>query len=298
MEKQTEYYLLNKIQDDLFSRYFDAMKYLKIPEYEKRNDDTNLPVNPVNRKYLLNEANILGEWNTNNMPMVYHKLHEIRLGLYSIKMMDILGITNEYWRQQIFAGFSTHDNGKYLLMGPNSSFPINANLNFEEREREIIQYHTSVEKGFVTRDMGDDVAYMRENHHKNQTTSEPYPKKSVILYTPERIFATELLSIMDFYDSATTRIDSRTEKDNGKIGEFSTFEKAKRKLEEEYGELELRYEGEKFPNINMKGIDFMELMYKEKIFKNSDPWFITPLKLISKELAHEAQLETRLNPFR
>ncbi len=140
MEKEKEYFILKGIEQDLFSKYVTAMNELKIPESKK----TNLQTNQVNTHSLINEAYFLGEWNTVDIPMVYHKLHELRLGLYSIEMMDVLGITDEYWRQQIFAGFSTHDNGKYLLMGPNSSFPINANKSFEEREKEAIQFHTSV----------------------------------------------------------------------------------------------------------------------------------------------------------
>ncbi len=144
--------------------------------------------------------------------------------------------------------------------------------------------------------MGDNVAYMRENHHKYQ--SKPYPKKSVILYTPEREFATKILSILDFYDSAITRIDKDKKKTKQTQEEFTSYQEARIKLEEEYRNLEIEYNKDKFPKLRMKGQEFIDLMYNEKIFRNKDYWWITPMKLISKELGHEVELETRLNPFR
>ncbi len=108
---------------------------------------------------------------------------------------------------------------------------------------------------------------MQRHHYYRK--NNPYPDSFNVRETPEIKILAQILGIIDYYDAASTRINSRTQ--TSKIeaffgGGFQSQKRIKQGFIEEYAEQHLSYNGKWFRHINITGKEFIEGMYKLKIF--------------------------------
>ena len=96
------------IDDELRTKALECMVYLEIPDYEKKPD--NKPVHPINKQHLFQEISFLAD--SSRKIAVDHHWHCMRLGIYSVMLMDYFGLENKEWRQKIFSAYFTHDADK------------------------------------------------------------------------------------------------------------------------------------------------------------------------------------------
>ena len=257
-----------QLEEGLREKVLKAMDYLEIPLYEKRNDGSNLPVHPINQTHLCREMKYSDDASKNAFnPFMLQALHEMRVGLYAVLLINHLKITDKEWKHNMFAAYLCHDYGKDLIIGPNDCFPINVNHKFGSREETLVKNHVSLDiaLGNVFNPI---VTSIIERHHYYRK-HDPYPKKPKTLETPEVKYLAQMLGIVDFYDAASTRINRRTQQSLlGKIlgRKFQSQRSIRNMLFDEYGDQQLSYQGKHLPHAEKTGRQFIEEMYAHRIF--------------------------------
>lgn len=264
-----------RLEDGLREKICEAMNYLEIPSYEKMSDGSNLPVHPINRAHLLREIEYFSDMQRNaktgSDSLMAQALHKMRVGLYAVLLINYLSIANKEWKHNMFAAYLCHDYGKDLIIGSNDCFPINANREFGSREAELVKLHVSVDAA-LGNVFNPIVTSIIERHHYYRKHN-PYPEKPNLPETPEVKYLAQMLGIVDFYDAASTRINSRTQQsrldkilENVLGSKFQSQKSIRAMLIDEYDEQQLSYHGEHLPHAEKTGRQFIEEMYTHGIF--------------------------------
>lgn len=259
--------IFEKISESLVSHLAEAINYLEIPDYKKKEGSIE-PVHPINKASLLGTLN-LRRWEKYKK-LVLQEWHTIRVGLYSVLLMDHLGIKDIEWRHNLFAAYLCHDTGKGLIMGPHDAFPINVYNDFGKKEMKEMKMHIDINLlGTVFNPI---VTAVIERHHYYRKTY-PYPINPSGEETPEVKYLAQMLGIIDFYDSASTRINSRTQlslldKLAGK--KLSSQKNILKEIVKEYGEQRLSYSWQFLPYYDGSGEEFITELYSSKIFGRRD----------------------------
>ena len=100
----------------------------------------------------------------------------------------------------------------------------------------------------------------------------------------EVIFLSKVLAIIDFHDSISVRRNTKWSKD-GKTPVRPSSEQARESLLKEYADLDLRYQGDKFPEFYGDGIRLIHDFYEAGIFGKRNPLnpFPEPYSFIYKK---------------
>lgn len=261
----------------LESRVEEAFNYLGLPDYKERGDGK--PTSQINKSYLSLAMHMLENLKFQDKFLPQLNLgdtypHSLRSFLYSIALGTFLGFPTE----ELFQGFSTaamfHDIGKYCTIRREKKRRC-----FSDEDKENMEGHpqASVDICIVT----DAIVHgIIERHHFWQ--KEPYPKKEKLTTssTQEVIYLSKLLAIIDFYDSDSTRINSRTKRSwihkLLRIRKLPPQEQVREEINSEYGDLQLEYNGESLPKIDCKTEELVTELYDSGVFGADDP--LTPFR--------------------
>lgn len=251
---------LKSTQAKLEKRLESAMDYLEIPSHH---DEESGWIPKINKENLW--GTIKNPGSESNAEQISQLMHEMRVGLYSVLLMDYLGIKNKGWRHQMFTAYLCHDAGKDFVMGPGDGFPINTLKpeDFGKEQAEAMNMHVNPE--LFCFDYGPVVDVIVEGHH-HYRKNKPYPEKLTLEETPETKLLTQNLLALDIFDAASTRKNERT---NYRLLEKSEVKKL---LIEEFGEQKLIYNGYAFPKMEKTGKEFVEELYSAKILGRENPF--------------------------
>lgn len=249
--------------------------YLEIPRKEETEGyldkcnnrlDENLPYNPdlVHKPNIKDISQNLLILSCINMETYTHSL---RCALYSVRVMDFLNIKDKQQRSDFFTSSLFHDIGKCCVIGNEIG------REFKEEDIEKIKsHHSDISAEIMRRNFGENIAGIVERHHKYQ--KNPYPKILRISETPEIRFYSKLLALIDFNDSASTRLNGKylpsfiwkfLKKMNIKNPPISK-KKVKNLVIEEYGNQNLDYE-----SININEKELIDDLFQVKIFGVDNP---------------------------
>lgn len=251
----------DQLDSELRKKVKEAMDHIGIPFYQKRLDGSNLPVYPINQDHLLVKIEPL----SSNPFLTFQAWHSLRIGLYSFLLINYLGIKSKEWRHNMFAAYLTHDYGKSMIMGTNDCFPINVNHKFGLDEKLAIKLHVAL--NVIGEVFNPTVTSIIERHHYYQKHNS-YSRFPQTPETPEVKILAQILGIVDFYDAASSRINNRTQISTlDKIlgNKFQSQRNIKKMLIDDYGDLQLSYNGENFPKVDKTGQEFIEEMYYHQI---------------------------------
>lgn len=128
--------------------------------------------------------------------------HMLRVALTSLKIGKVFELSKELLRP-LFIASALHDIGKVKVY----SNPDYANKRYEDYQ-EAMRNHPVFAVQNLRGRVDDSVLEIIERHHCFQR--DAYPNSFTSENNQQSIFLAQLLSIADFYDSASTRANSRT----------------------------------------------------------------------------------------
>lgn len=231
-----------------------ALDYLEIPKYEKGPDSR--PINPINKEHLWQSLDCFAR--------IFEKteqyLHSVRIGLYSIPVMDFLGINDKEWRKKFFTASLDHDEAKCDVFEI-----VDKKSGFTEEDSERMKLH--VKYDLILSYFGKDVKAIIERHHFYRPNG--YPKNPESKESPEIKILSQCLGVMDSHDAARNRKNTRTNLsiwDRLNRRKLPSPETVRKELIKEYGELKMDYNGNILPKTEMSGKEFINIMYNANIF--------------------------------
>lgn len=269
-EKQEFLKKVNKPENitRLEERIHEAYDYLKIPlSKERENVDRmvlpDLEICKQNIDREISKFYVFAYVAENPKEMYETYENSARAALYSIKTSEFLGFNDEY-KQKFFIASLLHDIGKYRV------FNMSDKESFDPAKNPEMKEHPLYGADF-TESLGKDISAIIAMHHSFQPNG--YKPNLQIEETEEAVYLSKLLAIIDCYDAASTR-------KNGKLLGFAdkmlfrklpSKDKVRKSLLRAYGDLDLKYSGDKLPQSDMKGDFLINLLYKHDIFGNENP---------------------------
>ncbi|MDP2628991.1 MAG: hypothetical protein Q8P15_03800 [Nanoarchaeota archaeon] len=232
----------------------EIFDYLEIPEYEKKSDGSNEPVYPINRRHLMEQGDIFNSYSI-RFKKPNQTLHSLRIGLYSIPVMNFLGIKDKEWRKKFFAASLCHDEAKSFVEDI-----VDKEKEFTERDMDKMKNHVDYYRIYGSQD--EDVKAVIERHHYYRLMNS-YPENPESRETPEIKYCSSRIGILDTHDAAATR------KINGL--NVADTNKVKQVLMRDYAKLDMSYNGDVFPKTEMNGAEFIFQMYDSHIFGRGNP---------------------------
>lgn len=204
--------------------------------------------------------------------------HVGRVSLYCSAIADFLGFYREEYkpaRENLVLAAMGHDFGKLFpdilpLTAPGRVFTPADRLAMEEHVVNSLTFQTELK-----------VSGIIGLHHNWQ--SRPYKPAGLegALEDPEVVALSKLLGITDFVDSAATRRNTRFQTTKNLL----TWGQVRAVVKEEYGQLEIRYAGDKLPSLNFSGGELISSLFDAGIFGRKDQLnpFPSPYSFIWRE---------------
>ncbi len=238
---------------------------------------------PRNRTYQVGKERIKLSRNYWNSDRTWHDFsadrtcyvtyfHMVRVALHFFDVLNFLGANREWKKHALIAGVE-HDTGKIIAFNPH-----NHDKRYPEYKKHLRQ-HSRISADFVA-PYDPIAAAIIERSHIHQP--DPYPKELKYPQTPEVDFTSKVLAIVDFYDSASTRQNSRIKSSFSKRveewaktkGRHSLFLPTKADVKKallEERNFDMTYLGDKLPKITHHSAGFIEMLYAHRVLGHANP---------------------------
>ncbi len=265
-----------KIFNNLSNRIYETGVYFGLPEwFEIKYEGASRY--PLFGEHLRHFGDGIDEFYKSGMIATAN--HSARIALDSIVLSDMLGIGvgTSFYRQSEFLmdAALNHDTGKTL---PGLRDIAEKKVGFTKADQELMKTHVGL-AGYVS----NEARVIVTDHHrwqKNSYTSVSpawnWIRKKLGLWhlkrTPETIVLSKFLGILDFHDSAATRVNSR----NFDSPRLPSSEELRGLLLQSYGTIKIKYFGLEMSKIDLTGRQLIEDLFEVGVFGRSDP--INPYK--------------------
>lgn len=195
--------------------------------------------------------------------------HIARVTLDSVAGGDFFSL-NELKYRKFFESFiyaaGNHDLGKFI---PEISKLSEKKDSFTPEDMEKMKEHVGISVGLSNSNnlLGKGIIAYHHFWQKNSYLPAGISKEWGLQLTPEIEVGSKLLAIIDFHDSAATRVNAKfLEKPR-----VLKKEEVRKLLFNEYGNLEFNYEGENFPSLHTHGDVIIESFYRQGVFGRKNP---------------------------
>jgi hypothetical protein len=203
--------------------------------------------------------------------------HLLRVCLYSIAIANSLGIhENRYWMKNFIEASLKHDCGKAgvedmeisyegkipILRGCDKRYHfVNKETGFTQEDRRRMNNHIDIGIIFFTNE--EPIKSISACHHLWQKNPVFPAWLKSCKRTKETDYLSKLLAIVDCYDAASERINTRNSHSPRKLEHKEAIET----LLQEYGNLQIVYRGHQLPKIRANGEELINYFCGYGIFK-------------------------------
>jgi hypothetical protein len=258
---------LTTAEENLKAKFYDIAKQIGIPDGLK-DDNTYYP----ERKEFHYLTNITREeiYDTDVKRMIFEcpdkeEGHALRVAFIEAGISKILGFGKDARITSFLLGI-IHDEGKLKMK---DFYP--ENNPYENGTREYIQYLKEFKHGHVAPQnlpvhWDPILTSAVEQHHRHQ--KEKYPSKLSSPWTRESYFLSKTLAIADLLDTLSSRPCRYT-------GRYRSPEEAVAIVLQDYGNMEIKYNGNLFPQTSIIGRELIQELQKRKIVGRTRPVNVT-----------------------